>query len=76
MTMRALFSAISGLANHLTFMDVVGNNIANVNTIAFKANRVTFQDVLGQTVQGRRRRPVAWRARTPCRSGWACSWRG
>lgn len=42
MTMRALFSAISGLQNHLTFMDVIGNNIANVNTIAFKANRVTF----------------------------------
>ena len=52
MTMRALFSAISGLQNHLTFMDVVGNNIANVNTIAFKANRVTFQDVLGQTIRG------------------------
>lgn len=52
MTMRALFSAISGLGNHLTFMDVVGNNIANVNTIAFKANRVTFQDVLGQTLRG------------------------
>jgi len=52
MTMRALFSAISGLQNHLTFMDVVGNNIANVNTIAFKANRVTFQDVLGQTLRG------------------------
>lgn len=52
MTMRALFSAISGLGNHLTFMDVVGNNIANVNTIAFKSNRVTFQDVLGQTLRG------------------------
>ena len=52
MTMRALFSAISGLQNHLTFMDVIGNNIANVNTIAFKANRVTFQDVLGQTLRG------------------------
>ncbi len=52
MTMRALFSAISGLRSHITFMDVVGNNIANVNTIAFKANRVTFQDVLGQTIRG------------------------
>lgn len=52
MTMRALFSAISGMQNNLTFMDVIGNNIANVNTIAFKANRVTFQDVLGQTLRG------------------------
>ena len=52
MTMRALFSAISGLRNHITFMDVVGNNIANVNTIAFKSNRVSFQDVLGQTLRG------------------------
>ncbi|MEE9277599.1 MAG: flagellar hook protein FlgE [Dehalococcoidia bacterium] len=47
-----MFSAISGLQNHLTFMDVIGNNIANINTIAFKANRVTFQDVLGQTIRG------------------------
>ena len=52
MTMRALFAAISGLRNHITFMDVVGNNIANVNMVGFKANRVTFQDVLGQTVRG------------------------
>lgn len=52
MSLRALFSAISGLRNHLLFIDVVGNNIANVNTIAFKANRVTFQDVLGQTIRG------------------------
>ncbi|WP_322818087.1 flagellar hook protein FlgE [Tepidiforma sp.] len=50
--MRALFSAISGMKNHMAFMDVVGNNIANVNTIAFKSSRVTFQDILGQTVRG------------------------
>ena len=50
--MRALFSAISGMRNHMSYMDVVGNNIANVNTIAYKASRVTFQDILGQTIKG------------------------
>jgi flagellar hook protein FlgE len=50
--MRALFSAIAGLQNHITFMDVVGNNIANVNTQGYKASRVTFQDMLSQTLTG------------------------
>ncbi|MEO8540256.1 MAG: flagellar hook-basal body complex protein, partial [bacterium] len=50
--MRALFSAISGMKSHMSYMDVVGNNIANVNTIAYKSSRVTFQDILGQTVRG------------------------
>lgn len=50
--MRSLFSAISGLRNHQTFMDVVGNNISNVNTAAFKSSRVTFQDILSQTLTG------------------------
>jgi len=46
-----MFAAISGLKNHQTFMDVVGNNIANVNTTGFKQSRVTFQDILSQTVR-------------------------
>ncbi|TWH48603.1 flagellar hook protein FlgE [Sporomusa sp. KB1] len=50
--MRALFSGVSGLKNHQTRMDVIGNNIANVNTTGFKASRVSFQDVLSQTIQG------------------------
>ncbi len=50
--MRSLFSAISGLRNHQLMMDVVGNNIANVNTTAFKSSRVTFQDILSQTLRG------------------------
>src|ERR687885_920153 len=50
--MRSMFSAISGLKNHQTFMDVVGNNIANVNTTGFKQSRVTFQDILSQTIRG------------------------
>ena len=50
--MKALFAAIAGLQNHITMMDVVGNNIANVNTQGFKASRVTFQDMLTQTIAG------------------------
>ena len=50
--MRALFAAISGLQNHVTYMDVVGNNIANVNTQGYKASRVSFQDMLTQNIAG------------------------
>ncbi|HWR05340.1 flagellar hook protein FlgE [Sporomusa sp.] len=50
--MRSLFAGVSGLKNHQTRMDVIGNNIANVNTVGFKASRVTFQDMLSQTIQG------------------------
>lgn len=50
--MRSVFSAISGLRNHQTLLDVVGNNIANVNTTAFKMGRVVFQDILSQTIRG------------------------
>ena len=49
--MRSLFSGVSGLQNHQTRMDVIGNNIANVNTIGFKRSRVIFQDMLSQTLQ-------------------------
>lgn len=50
--MRSLFSGVSGLKNHQTRMDVIGNNISNVNTYGFKTSRVTFQDMLSQTVAG------------------------
>lgn len=50
--MRSLYAGVSGLRNHQTRMDVIGNNIANVNTIGYKASRVNFQDVLSQTLQG------------------------
>jgi len=49
---RSLFSAVAGLRNHQTKMDVLGNNIANVNTIAFKGGRVRFQDILSQNIRG------------------------
>ena len=50
--MRSLFSGVSGLKNHQTRMDVIGNNISNVNTYGFKTSRVTFQDMLSQTLSG------------------------
>jgi flagellar hook protein FlgE len=50
--MRSLWSGVSGLVNHQTRMDVLGNNIANVNTNGFKKGLVTFQDMLYQTLSG------------------------
>ena len=46
--MRSMFSAVSGLRAHQTMADVIGNNIANVNTTGFKASRVEFADTLSQ----------------------------
>ena len=46
---RALYSGVSGLKVHQSRMDVIGNNIANVNTVGFKSSQVTFSDVLYQT---------------------------
>ena len=48
--MRSVFSGVSGLKNHQTRMDVIGNNISNVNTTGFKSSRVTFTDTLNQTM--------------------------
>jgi len=50
--LRSMFSAISGLRGHQIMMDVIGNNIANVNTVGFKSGRVNFQDILSQTLHG------------------------
>lgn len=49
---RSLFTAVTGLRNHQVKMDVLGNNIANVNTTAFKGGRVRFQDILSQNIRG------------------------
>src|SRR3954465_5411931 len=48
---RALSSAVSGLRNQQTKMDVIGNNVSNVNTVAFKAGRVTFKEGFAQLVE-------------------------
>lgn len=50
--MRSLYAGVSGLQNHQTRMDVIGNNVANVNTIGFKKGRVNFQDMISQNVSG------------------------
>lgn len=50
--MRSMYSAVTGLRNHLLRMDVIGNNIANVNTVAYKSSRVTFKEAFYQTLRG------------------------
>ncbi len=50
--MRSLYAGVSGLQNHQTRMDVIGNNISNVNTYGFKKGRATFQDMISQQVTG------------------------
>jgi flagellar hook protein FlgE len=50
--MRSLYSGVSGLQNHQTRMDVIGNNISNVNTVGFKRGRVNFQDMISQQLSG------------------------
>jgi flagellar hook protein FlgE len=49
--MRSMYSGISGLRAHQIHMDVIGNNIANVNTVGFKSSRVTFQEIYNQTLK-------------------------
>lgn len=49
--MRSLFSGVAGLKTHQTRMDVIGNNIANVNTTAYKSQSMTFSDLMYQTTQ-------------------------
>lgn len=48
---RSLFAGVSGLRSHQQSMDVIGNNIANVNTIGFKGSRVTFSDTFSQFIK-------------------------
>jgi len=47
-----MVSAVSGLKSHQTKMDVIGNNIANVNTVGFKSSRVTFQEIFSESLRG------------------------
>ncbi len=49
---RSMLSAVSGMRNHQTFLDVIGNNIANINTVGYKASRVVFSDIMSQLVKG------------------------
>ena len=49
--MRSMYSGVAGLKTHQTKMDVIGNNIANVNTVAYKSQSVTFSELMYQTSQ-------------------------
>lgn len=55
--LRSLFAGVSGLRNHQVRLDVIGNNVSNVNTVAFKAGRVTFKEGFAQLLQGGSRPP-------------------
>ncbi|MBT1280012.1 flagellar basal-body rod protein FlgF [Thermoanaerobacter sp. CM-CNRG TB177] len=50
--LRSMYSAVSGLKAHQAKMDVIGNNIANVNTVGYKASRMTFKEIFSQTIKG------------------------
>lgn len=67
--MRSLFAGVSGLRNHQIRMDVIGNNIANVNTVGFKAGRVTFKEVLHQTLQDATSPSETYGGRNPAQVG-------
>jgi flagellar hook protein FlgE len=49
--MRSMYSGVAGLKTHQTKMDVIGNNIANVNTVAYKSQSITFSELMYQTTQ-------------------------
>ena len=50
--LRSMYAGISGLKNSQIKLDVIGNNVANVNTYGFKKGRVTFSDAMSQTLSG------------------------
>jgi flagellar hook protein FlgE len=50
--LRSLSAGVTGLRNHTLMMDVIGNNVANINTIGFKASRITFGEMFAQTLRG------------------------
>ncbi len=66
---RSMYSAVSGLRSHQIMMDVVGNNIANVNTQGYKRNQAIFQDVLSQVVTGASAPTAALGGRNPAQVG-------
>ena len=49
--LQAMFNGVSGVQAHKTELDIIGNNVANVNTVAFKASRTVFKDVISQTLR-------------------------
>jgi flagellar hook protein FlgE len=67
--LRSLFSGVSGLRNHQVRLDVIGNNVSNVNTVAFKAGRVTFKEGFAQLLQGDSRPPGVQGGTNPIQVG-------
>ena len=59
--MRSLYSGVAGLKTHQIRMDVIGNNIANVNTTAYKSSSMTFSELMSQTTQKARFFLCRWR---------------
>lgn len=57
--LRSMYSAIGGLRGFQNKLDVIGNNIANVNTVGFKKSRIQFQDILSQSMSGAQAPDVA-----------------
>lgn len=56
--LRSLYAGISGLSSNAVELDVIGNNIANANTVGYKSSRVTFREMMNQTVRSAQR-PVS-----------------
>lgn len=71
--MRSLFSGVTGLRNHQTKMDVIGNNIANINTIGYKRARVNFNDVFSQSVRNSTPPTSIWGGINPVQIGLGAS---
>lgn len=67
---RSLYSGVAGLTTHQTKMDVIGNNIANVNTYGFKSSRVTFRDIYYQTSIGESAGTVSFAGNNPSTVGY------
>ena len=67
--LTSLFAGVSGLKNHQIMMDVIGNNIANVNTIGFKKGRATFTDMFSQTLQDASQPTASLGGRNPMQVG-------
>src|SRR3954470_10833555 len=67
--LRSLSSAVAGLRNQQTKMDVIGNNVSNVNTVAFKAGRVTFKEGFAQLVSSASRPDAAVGGTNPIQVG-------
>jgi len=67
--LQALLAGVASIKAQQTRMNVIGNNLANVNTTAFKSSRVTFQDMISQTLRGASRPSTSLGGRNPVQLG-------